>query len=120
MVVEDDAAIRQLIAEILREAGHEVVECASGEEALSSLDAAHPALITLDLALPSMDGLQFLQLVREQPQFREIPVVVVTAAPESLRLELLGGAHAAVGKPFRTDQLLSVVGSVLARKDTTG
>lgn len=118
MVVEDDAAVRQLIAEILREAGHEVVECGSGEEALSSLDAAHPALITLDLALPSMDGLQFLRLVRERPQFQETPVIVVTAAPECLRLELLGSRHAAVGKPFRTDHLLSVIGGALARKDT--
>lgn len=113
MVIEDDATVRQLIAEILRDAGHTVVECTSAEEALSCLETTRPALITLDLAMPSMDGVQFLSLIRRHASTAHLPVVVVTAAPEFLRLQLIGEGEAAIGKPFRMEQLLDVVDHAL-------
>lgn len=113
MVVEDDLTIRQLMAEILREAGHEVVECATGEEALSCLDSTHPAVITLDLAMPSMDGVEFLRLLRQRDDTARVAVVVVTAAPEFLRQELAVEGHSTLGKPFHMDQLLDAVEQAL-------
>ena len=116
MIVEDDPTIRQLMAEILRDAGHEVVECASGEEALSHLNADPPLLITLDLAMPSMDGLEFLRVLRERSDPAEIPVVVVTAAPAFLRHELLKEGHLTLAKPFHMEQLLEVVEHLLGQR----
>lgn len=116
MVVEDDPSVRQLIAEILRDAGHEVVECVGGEEALSRLDSMHPALITLDLAMPSMDGVEFLRKLDERADTASIPVVVVTAAPEFLRHELSQRWHVTVSKPFHLDQLLEAVERSLVRR----
>ncbi len=118
MVVEDEPAIRQLMAEILREAGHEVVECSSGEDALSRLDSVLPSVITLDLAMPSMDGIEFLRVLRQRPNGRNVAVVVVTAAPEFLCQELWEEGHWILAKPFHMDQLLEIVNLALGRKGT--
>ena len=117
LVVEDDSAVRQVIAEILREAGHEVVECGSGAEALSRLESERFGLITLDLAMPSTDGLQLLRLLRERSETASLPVVIVTAVPESLRCELLSGEEVVVGKPFHMDRLLDAVRGALSQSD---
>ncbi len=118
MVIEDDTVIRRLIAEILIDAGHRVVECASGEEALTLLDESHPKLITLDLAMPSMDGVQFLRELQARTRMDPIPVVLVTAAPEFLRRDVAVEGYVAVGKPFRMEQLLSAVEESLGRSQT--
>ncbi len=118
MVVEDDFTIRQLMAEVLREAGHQVVECASGEEALSRLDSTHPSVITLDLAMPSMDGVEFLRVLRQRTDATRIAVVVVTAAPEFLRDELSEEGHSTLAKPFHVDQLLEVVERATGQRQT--
>lgn len=115
MVVEDDSTIRHLMADILREAGHEVVECSTGEEALSGLDSIQPSVITLDLAMPSMDGVEFLQLLRDRSDTPRIAVVVVTAAPEFLRQELSAEGHSTLAKPFHVDQLLATVEEAMDR-----
>ncbi len=109
LVVEDDTAIRQLIAEILRDAGHEVVECSGGEEALACLNSVHPAVITLDLAMPSMDGIQFVQQLQKCPGFEQTPVIFITAAPDAIRRAMLPKGHVTIGKPFYIDQLLHAV-----------
>lgn len=113
LVVEDDTAIRQLIGEILRDAGHEVVECSGGEEALNCLNSIRPAVITLDLAMPSMDGIQFVQQLQKRPGFEQTPVIFITAAPEVLRRVMLPKGHVTIGKPFYIDQLLHAVGRAI-------
>ncbi|MGI5836078.1 MAG: response regulator [Chloroflexota bacterium] len=113
LVVDDDTAIRQLIAEVLRDAGHEVVECSGGKEALACLNTVHPAVITLDLAMPSMDGIQFLQQLQKRPGFEHTPVIFITAAPDALRRAVLPKGHVTIGKPFYIEQLLHAVRSVI-------
>ncbi len=114
VVIEDDPDIRQLIGEILRDAGHEVVECAGAEDALVCLESVHPVLITLDLAMPSMDGLQFLRVLRQRNTTASTPVIVITAAPESLQRAALSQGHTTVAKPFHIDQLLDAVGRAIS------
>ncbi len=115
MVIEDDQAVRELIGEILRDAGHEVVECSNGVEALECLDRVEPSAITLDLAMPAMDGIQFLQSLRVHPTLARTPVVFVTAAPEALRKSMLPEGHVTISKPFYIDQLLLAVGRAVDR-----
>ncbi len=116
MVVEDDATIRQLIAAILRDAGHNVVECGSGEEAISSMELVSPRLVTVDLAMPSMDGLDLLDLLKERGDRTAVPVLVITAAPEPLRNELILEGYDILAKPFHLDELLTKVGQLLDRR----
>ncbi len=79
LMVEDDPPTRKMTRHSLQKAGLNVVEAHNGEEALARLDTLTPQLILLDLMMPVMDGFQFLAQLRQNPQWRTIPVVVLTA-----------------------------------------
>ncbi len=94
LVVEDDAATRDLLRRILEKDGWRVQEAGNGRVALSCVAEHRPALVVLDLMMPEMDGFEFIGELRQRPEWRAIPVVVITAkdlTPED-RLFLSGGA----------------------------
>lgn len=77
LVVDDEENIRLLYKEELEEEGYEVELAEGGEEALEKLDRLRPDLITLDLKMPGMSGLEVLAKIREQD--KELPVIICTA-----------------------------------------
>jgi CheY-like chemotaxis protein len=79
LVVEDDADSREVMCRILDRAGCTVSTAGNGIEALASLKESRPDLILLDLMMPEMDGFEFLSLVRENEEWRDLSVVIVTA-----------------------------------------
>jgi PAS domain S-box-containing protein len=79
LLVEDDSATREMMHRILVREGWSVCDAGNGKTALDCVAARQPALILLDLMMPEMDGFEFLVRLRENPQWREIPVVVLTA-----------------------------------------
>ena len=82
LIVEDDIDIRETLAEILADEGYEVASAANGLDAISYLQTeAAPCVILLDLMMPVMSGWDFLETLQdEQPDLRDIPVIVVSAA----------------------------------------
>lgn len=83
LVVEDDADAREMFCRSLSRAGHKVVGVPNGKEALSSILAKTPDLILLDLLMPEMDGTDLVEILRSYLRLRNLPIVVITAAPES-------------------------------------
>jgi signal transduction histidine kinase/DNA-binding response OmpR family regulator len=79
LVVEDDAAMREVLRRMLEAEGWAVSAAANGREALACLAEGRPDLILLDLMMPEMDGFQFVAEVRKRQEWRSIPIVVVTA-----------------------------------------
>ncbi|MBI3734115.1 MAG: response regulator [Chloroflexi bacterium] len=79
LVVEDDASARQLMRHILEREGWEVVEAENGRAALAKTEEQRPDLILLDLLMPEMDGFELAEALRGHEQWRDIPIVVVTA-----------------------------------------
>jgi CheY-like chemotaxis protein len=79
LVVDDDAALRELLRRILEGAGYTVVEAENGRVALERLRTMAPGVILLDLMMPEMDGFEFVAEVRRHEAWRAIPIVVVTA-----------------------------------------
>ncbi len=79
MVVEDDAMIRETLAEALDEEGFEVIEAANGREALDKLQGERTSLVLLDLMMPVMDGWQFREAQLRDEELADIPVVVLSA-----------------------------------------
>jgi len=79
LVVEDDAETRRVMARLLTRDGWTVVQAENGRVALERVAEQRPALILLDLIMPTMDGLEFLTALRDTDEGRSIPVVVVTA-----------------------------------------
>jgi CheY-like chemotaxis protein len=79
MVVEDDQTTREMLRESLQREEFTVVEACNGVEAMGRLTTLRPALILLDLMMPEMDGFQFTREVRSNKEWRDIPIIVMTA-----------------------------------------
>lgn len=79
LIAEDDPTTREMFHRILAKEGWAIAEAENGRVALERVAEAKPDLILLDLMMPEMDGFQFIQALRTQPNWRQIPVVVVTA-----------------------------------------
>jgi CheY-like chemotaxis protein/anti-sigma regulatory factor (Ser/Thr protein kinase) len=79
LLVEDDFATRELTRAILQKEGWKVIEAENGRVGLERMEQVRPRLILLDLMMPEMDGFEFVSRVREKPEWRSIPIVVLTA-----------------------------------------
>ena len=79
LVVDDDPALRELLRRTLEPEGYAVLEADDGRSALARIEERVPGLILLDLMMPHMNGFELLAELRARPEWRGIPVVVVTA-----------------------------------------
>ena len=112
LVVEDDAAIRALVSEVLRDDGYDVSEASNGVEALEYVDGHHPDLIVLDLMMPVMDGWTFVEECRRTRRCSEVPIVVTSAShdlPKTADRLRSYGVRTCLAKPFDVDGLLALV-----------
>ncbi len=113
LVVDDDESIRLLVAEALEHAGYTVETAADGPQALERISQTVPDAIVLDIWMPSLDGFDFMRILRGAPETRGVPVVAISAAyPERAALDL--GAQEFLAKPFDVAALLDAVQRVLA------
>ena len=110
LVVEDEENVRESVAALLEVEGHEVLTANNGAEALAVLRNGPPvALIFLDLMMPQMDGWAFRARQLNQPQFRDIPVVVLSGAHEIEREVATLEPAAVLRKPVGIQELLDVI-----------
>jgi signal transduction histidine kinase/CheY-like chemotaxis protein len=79
LIVDDDPLMRQTLRRVLDAEGCSVVDAENGLVALQVLEHARPGLVLLDLLMPEMDGFEFLSTLRQRPQWRDTPVIVITA-----------------------------------------
>lgn len=113
LVVEDDIAIRELMAINLEMAGHEVLQAGDGEMAADQIESKHPDIILLDVMLPKCDGFGLIGKIKG----KGIPVIFVTAK-DSVADRVKGlklGADDYITKPFESIELLARVEAVLRR-----
>jgi CheY-like chemotaxis protein len=109
LLIEDDDALREVLAEVLADEGYRVECAANGQEALEHLDrsAAPPDLILLDLVMPVMDGWAFRDAQRLNQRLARIPTMVLSASfpPDSPRMRALE-AQAVLSKPVSVERLM--------------
>ena len=118
LVVEDDPSVRGLLQTLLSAEGYDVVTASDGLAGLVKVASARPALVLLDLMMPDLGGVRVLEELREDPELRGTPVLVVTGkvdAVPSMR-ELLGDDNVFV-KPFAVAELLNRVDEVTGGPD---
>jgi DNA-binding response OmpR family regulator len=113
LIVEDEPAIAGLLRQYLERDGYNVLVAATGAEAFRLAQSARPALITLDIGLPDVDGFGVLEWLKRQPETSSIPVLILSATEDRERGTLLGCIDYLV-KPVGQDALLAHVRTHLA------
>ncbi len=114
LVIEDDQAIREGVAEVLSAEGYTVAEAANGLEGLREARDQPPSLIVLDLMMPTMNGWQFRQEQQRDPALADIPVIILSAYSEMPGPRLDEAARFA--KPFDIVTLLLAVDKYAVRE----
>jgi len=109
LVIEDDAILRELLDEVLSDAGYRVVQAADADHALSLAAAERPVLILLDFVLPDRPGADVLVGLKQGDDTGHIPIIALSGLPES-RGDGPLPPDAWISKPFDLDVLLAQVG----------
>ena len=111
LIVDDSVSVRQVVGMTLRNAGYSVVEACDGKDALNKLDGQKFNLVISDVNMPNMDGLSFLREMKQKPNYKFTPVIMLTTegADEKNREGQAAGAKAWIVKPFRPEQMLQAV-----------
>jgi len=115
MIVDDSASMRQTIKICLSGAGYEVIEAVDGRDGVSKLDGRRVHLIISDVNMPNMNGIEMVRAIKQIPNYRFTPVMMLTTeAEESKKREgQEAGAKAWVVKPFKPEQLLAAVSKLI-------
>jgi CheY-like chemotaxis protein len=117
LIVEDEAALRELWLEALRDGGYDVVAAESADDAFARLDALTADLVVLDLLMPpmQMSGLELLARLHESPRWRGTPVIITSAIGQALDRETAArlGAREILVKPLRSAELLAAIRGVI-------
>lgn len=111
LVVDDEASIRQVIRDILRDEGYSVILATGGHNMMKILETEHPDLVLLDVMMPDGDGPAAFQAMQSQPGLRDIPVVMMSTG--AARRQLTMHAVDFLEKPFDLDHLLEAVISTI-------
>jgi two-component system cell cycle response regulator DivK len=111
LVVEDQEDNRQILRDLLTNAGYEMQEAENGEEALTAVKKRRPDLILMDIQLPVMDGYEATRRIKADPETKSIPIIVVTSyalsGDETKARE--SGCDAYVTKPYSPRALLAKI-----------
>lgn len=115
MTADDSASMRQMVCFTLKQAGYEVVEACDGRDALNKADSSGIHMLITDLNMPNVDGIELIRQIRAKPQYKFIPIIMLTTESSDDK-KMSGKAAGATGwivKPFEPQQLLTVVKKVL-------
>lgn len=115
LVIDDDLALQTVLDISLREAGYEVELASDGEEGIAKLRTINPSLVISDIMMPTLDGVETFQRIKEQLQDDGIPIFIMTALnrkPWFADLEAEGAVI--IQKPFDVDQLVNLVNDMLS------
>jgi two-component system, chemotaxis family, chemotaxis protein CheY len=102
LIIDDSRVLRRLLGDMLRQIGFDVLEAANGSEGLDQLQRGTPDVALVDWNMPVMNGLQFVQSVRSNSRYQQMPIMMVTSETELDRMQtaLEAGANEYVMKPF--------------------
>jgi twitching motility two-component system response regulator PilG len=111
LVVDDSNTIRRSAEIFLRQGGHDVLLAEDGFDALAKVHDWHPDLIFCDILMPRLDGYQTCAIIKRNPQFADVPVVMLSSKDgvfDKARGRMVGSQDY-LTKPFTKDQLLQTV-----------
>ncbi|MEC4675615.1 MAG: response regulator [Nitrospirota bacterium] len=120
LIVEDSPTMRQLISfAVKRIRGARAIEANDGVDAMKKLLSNKIDLILSDINMPVMDGIKLISLVRGNPAYKDIPIIVITTegAEEDRRRAFSVGANAFIPKPIQTQELIKLASKLLKQSE---
>ena len=112
LVVDDSSIIRRVVEQILEVLGHEAVPAADGADALETLRSTPGIeLILLDWNMPEMSGIEFLRIIKADPELKDVPVIMLTTESERRKMieAIEAGAKHYLTKPFQPETLATKI-----------
>lgn len=114
LIVDDSRTSRRMLRQILEEAGHTIVgESVNGEEGYLKYKELKPDLVTLDITMPKLDGIEALQLIKKFDE--DVKVVMITAAGQKEKMiqAIKYGAAEFIAKPYEAEEVKQIIDKVL-------
>ncbi|HEX7366174.1 MAG TPA: response regulator [Pelobium sp.] len=109
LICDDDEGILDVLGLILEDSGHTIISEINSLNVKTVLETQHPDLVILDLWMPVLSGDQILKMIRNHPQYHDLPVVIISASRDGEQIATALKADAFIAKPFDYDELLEVV-----------
>ena len=117
LIVDDSRTSRKILRRILEEAGHTVLaEAVNGEEGYLKYQELKPDLVTLDITMPKMDGLEALRLIKKYDENAIAIMITAAGQKEKMILAIKSGAADFISKPYEGNDVLSVIDKCMAWK----
>lgn len=115
MIVDDCQTTRKILSLYLKSKGFDVVTADNGLDAIEKLGTQNVNLILTDLNMPYMDGIELIKTIRSEPNWKSLPILMVTTAadPEERTRALQAGANGYVVKPVTADSVTQNIKSIL-------
>lgn len=116
--IDDSPTVQRLIEMILTSQGYQVVLASDGEEGIAKAKSERPELILVDFVMPKMNGYQVCKTLKEDPEFRDTPIILVTSKGDKVGSKFVDtlGISEYFTKPFQPEELLSKIREVLDKK----
>jgi len=113
LIVDDEFGVLEVLEFILQDAGFKVVSAVNGQDALVRLKETKPDLVIVDLMMPILDGIGVIQSIRSDDGLRNIPIILVSALPESTVSQRSQAYNAFLRKPYKTEDLMREIAILL-------
>jgi CheY-like chemotaxis protein len=109
LVVDDEVGIANLLSDVLSDEGHRVLVAVNGYEALKRAVEERPDLVITDFMMPLMDGAQLIKAMADHPDLRDVPVFLMSSAPEAAICDKCLGYAIFIRKPFEIYGVIDLV-----------
>jgi CheY-like chemotaxis protein len=109
LVVDDEFLVAETVTYLLEDEGYEVAQASHGRQALAMIQADRPALVITDFMMPLMTGLELAQALKALPEYRDLPIILVSGAQGAIAREHHAFFAAVFDKPFQNHLLLDQV-----------
>jgi CheY-like chemotaxis protein len=118
LIVDDDEMVRMALVELLKPEGYFLDEASSGKEALEKINRDKYDLMMFDIIMPEMDGIELCRRVRTKEEYKDIPIVFLTAKSreQDKAKGLEAGANLFLSKPISPEKLLNIISETIGHK----
>jgi len=117
--IDDSPTVQRLIEMILASHGYQVVLASDGEEGIAKARAERPAVILVDFVMPKMNGFQVCKTLKEDPEFRDTPIILVTSRGDKVGSKFVDvlGITEYFTKPFQPEELLAKIREAIDKRE---